>query len=243
MGRLSIESPSRLDPRARLERPLQCSRRPARSATGVRGGGVVVSISDVDSDIDVAALQCGALDIAQKPTALATDRLFEISDVLIRKVITAASARPYPPLRHAMAPAIAPLGWRMAPGQARVLVIGARAGHRRACRSSARVPVIGASTRGAAGAHAPPDGAAGEHPGPRRDRAPHPLRLHRVARPPHRRVQRALGGRGLGRSRRFPCSAHRSALPRGKRRSVPVSCAIGPRSAARQARRPGTSAW
>lgn len=53
---------------------------------------IVVSISDGNSDLGVEALQAGAIDIVQKPTALATDRLFELADELTKKVIIAASA-------------------------------------------------------------------------------------------------------------------------------------------------------
>ena len=47
---------------------------------------VVVSISDADSELGVAALQCGAVDLVHKPTALATDRLYELADELVAKV-------------------------------------------------------------------------------------------------------------------------------------------------------------
>jgi len=55
---------------------------------------LVVSISDDETEIGAAALQAGALDIVRKPTALATDQLYEVGDELIRKVKQAASARP-----------------------------------------------------------------------------------------------------------------------------------------------------
>ena len=41
----------------------------------------------------LAALDAGAVDFVQKPTALATDRLLEIADELIEKVKAAAEAR------------------------------------------------------------------------------------------------------------------------------------------------------
>ena len=53
---------------------------------------VVVSISDADSMLGVEALQSGAVDLVHKPTALATDRLYELSGELVAKVIAAAGA-------------------------------------------------------------------------------------------------------------------------------------------------------
>lgn len=55
---------------------------------------IVVSISDGETELGAAALQAGALDIVRKPTALATDQLYELGDELIRKVKQAAVARP-----------------------------------------------------------------------------------------------------------------------------------------------------
>ena len=55
---------------------------------------VVVSIASESGELVLAALDAGAVDFVQKPTALATDRLLEISDELIEKVKAAARARP-----------------------------------------------------------------------------------------------------------------------------------------------------
>jgi two-component system chemotaxis response regulator CheB len=55
---------------------------------------VVVSMSDADSELGIEALQCGAFDLVHKPTALATERLYELSDELITKVLAASDARP-----------------------------------------------------------------------------------------------------------------------------------------------------
>ncbi len=52
---------------------------------------VVVSIANEASDLVLKALDAGAVDFIQKPTALATERRFEISDDLIAKVKAAAS--------------------------------------------------------------------------------------------------------------------------------------------------------
>jgi two-component system chemotaxis response regulator CheB len=51
---------------------------------------VLVSTSAADSDLAVEALQLGAVDLVQKPTATATDRLYELGDELIEKVRVAA---------------------------------------------------------------------------------------------------------------------------------------------------------
>jgi two-component system, chemotaxis family, protein-glutamate methylesterase/glutaminase len=54
---------------------------------------VVVSISDGESELGVQALQAGAVTIVQKPTALATEQLYEIERELVRAVKLAALAR------------------------------------------------------------------------------------------------------------------------------------------------------
>lgn len=54
---------------------------------------LVVSFSDQESDLVVRALQLGAIDFLKKPTALATDRLYELSSDLVAKVTAAARAR------------------------------------------------------------------------------------------------------------------------------------------------------
>jgi two-component system, chemotaxis family, protein-glutamate methylesterase/glutaminase len=58
---------------------------------------VVVSISDHDSALGVEALQAGAVSIVQKPTALATDQLYELGDALVQAIKEAALARSMPP--------------------------------------------------------------------------------------------------------------------------------------------------
>ena len=54
---------------------------------------VVVSMSDAHSELGIEALQSGAFDLVHKPTALATERLYELSGELIAKVRAAADAR------------------------------------------------------------------------------------------------------------------------------------------------------
>lgn len=54
---------------------------------------VVVSMSHEESELGVEALQAGATTVVQKPTALATEQLYELKDVLLRAVQEAALAR------------------------------------------------------------------------------------------------------------------------------------------------------
>jgi two-component system, chemotaxis family, protein-glutamate methylesterase/glutaminase len=54
---------------------------------------VVVSITSQNGEMVLGALEAGAIDMVQKPTALASERVFEISDDLIAKVKSAATAR------------------------------------------------------------------------------------------------------------------------------------------------------
>src|SRR5918995_2618026 len=54
---------------------------------------VVVSVASESGELVLAALDAGAVDFVQKPTALATDRLLEIGDELVEKVKAAARAR------------------------------------------------------------------------------------------------------------------------------------------------------
>lgn len=57
---------------------------------------VVASISGADTERGLEALENGAIDVVTKPTALATDRLYELSGELIAKVLAAAAATPHP---------------------------------------------------------------------------------------------------------------------------------------------------
>jgi two-component system chemotaxis response regulator CheB len=54
---------------------------------------LVVSISDASSELAVQALDCGAVDLVRKPTALATDQLYELGRELVEKVKVAALVR------------------------------------------------------------------------------------------------------------------------------------------------------
>ena len=52
---------------------------------------IIMSIASETGEAALTALDAGAVDFVQKPTALATEKIFEVSDELIEKVKTAAS--------------------------------------------------------------------------------------------------------------------------------------------------------
>jgi two-component system chemotaxis response regulator CheB len=54
---------------------------------------IIVSVSDGETELGAEALQAGALDIVRKPTALASQQLYELGAELVRKVMIAADAR------------------------------------------------------------------------------------------------------------------------------------------------------
>src|SRR5262245_5941730 len=54
---------------------------------------VVVSIAEATSELVLDALDAGATDFVQKPSALATEKMFEMSDELIEKVKAAAAVK------------------------------------------------------------------------------------------------------------------------------------------------------
>jgi len=87
---------------------------------------VVVCMADSDSEQALAALEAGAVDVVHKPTALATDRLYDLSQELIFKVRAAAEARPTPVL--ADPPSAAPRVSQRYRGSRDLLVIGASTG-------------------------------------------------------------------------------------------------------------------
>lgn len=87
---------------------------------------IVVSIASEGGELVMQALDAGAVDVVQKPTALATDKVLEIADDLIAKVKGAAGAHVRPP----PAPA-APLSSRTGTPRAAntdVVVIGVSTG-------------------------------------------------------------------------------------------------------------------
>jgi two-component system chemotaxis response regulator CheB len=54
---------------------------------------VIISVAGPSGEQVLAALEAGAVDFLQKPTALATDRLLEVADELVAKVKAAAGAQ------------------------------------------------------------------------------------------------------------------------------------------------------
>jgi two-component system, chemotaxis family, protein-glutamate methylesterase/glutaminase len=54
---------------------------------------VIISVASPSGEQVLAALEAGAVDFLQKPTALATDRLLDVADELVAKVKAAAGAR------------------------------------------------------------------------------------------------------------------------------------------------------
>ncbi|HYQ17323.1 MAG TPA: chemotaxis-specific protein-glutamate methyltransferase CheB [Polyangiaceae bacterium] len=91
---------------------------------------VVVSMSDAQGDLAIAALREGATDLVQKPTSLANDRLYELGAELTRKVEAAALARAplEAPTRDAkLQAATRPLGAAPAPRHD-LVVVGASTG-------------------------------------------------------------------------------------------------------------------
>ena len=87
---------------------------------------VVVSMAGDDSALGIAALHAGAVELVRKPTAMAVERLYEISAELVAAVTTAALARPPVSAPSSAAPAgPAP---RTSPLRKSLLVIGASTG-------------------------------------------------------------------------------------------------------------------
>jgi two-component system chemotaxis response regulator CheB len=86
---------------------------------------VIVSMASGESELGVAALQLGAFDVVTKPTALATDGLYELGHELRAKVVAAARRAVVAP--RGRSPSAEPkLGARGS--NTRLLVIGASTG-------------------------------------------------------------------------------------------------------------------
>ena len=96
---------------------------------------VICSIAHETGEMALDAFEAGAVDFVRKPTALATDRVYEIADELIAKVIAASEAS----LRAALPPApIATLS----------LSQSRRSGSVSGAEATAEIVVIGLSTGG-----------------------------------------------------------------------------------------------
>ncbi len=70
---------------------------------------IVVSISSVDTELGAEALLLGAVDLVTKPTALASDRLNEIGDELVAKLVAIGAP---PDLTPVAPPRVAPVAAR-----------------------------------------------------------------------------------------------------------------------------------
>ena len=88
---------------------------------------VVVSIASESGELVMQALDAGAVDVVRKPTALATDKVFEIAADLVAKVKAAAAAR-VPVPAPASPPAATPDAPTPRAGRTDILVIGVSTG-------------------------------------------------------------------------------------------------------------------
>jgi two-component system chemotaxis response regulator CheB len=89
---------------------------------------IVFSSIEESGEPVLKALEAGAIDVVQKPTALANERVFEIADELIAKVKVAAAAHVRLPERAApisVAPSLSP---RPGKGAVDIVVIGVSTG-------------------------------------------------------------------------------------------------------------------
>ncbi len=97
---------------------------------------LVVSIVSEGGELALQALDAGAIDFLQKPTALATEKIFEISGELIEKVKTAASVplTRLPPVSTIEPPATPPATSVPRAGQVDIVVLGISTGGPQALR-------------------------------------------------------------------------------------------------------------
>jgi two-component system chemotaxis response regulator CheB len=116
---------------------------------------IVCSISEQSGTAALQALDLGAVDFVQKPTALATDRVYEIADELVAKVkaaaqvslpLAASSERDKDDGTVAVAPEVIP---RVARGKFEIVVLGISTGGPQALRllipripADFRVPIV-----------------------------------------------------------------------------------------------------
>jgi len=88
---------------------------------------IIMSIANETGDAALTALDAGAVDFVQKPTALATEKIFEVSDELIEKV-KAAARIPMARVRVDVPAAVAAPASVAGRGLADVVVIGISTG-------------------------------------------------------------------------------------------------------------------
>ena len=87
---------------------------------------VIVSIAAESSERVLSGLDAGAIDFVQKPTALATEKVFDLAEELVSKIVAAAEA-PLGRLRE-LAPAAEPLPQTTFSGRYDIVVIGVSTG-------------------------------------------------------------------------------------------------------------------
>jgi len=80
---------------------------------------IIMSVVTGAGEQVLSALEAGAIDFLQKPTALASDRLLEVAEELIQKVKAAASA----PMKRAVVEALEPVPVAVRPGTGAVDVV------------------------------------------------------------------------------------------------------------------------
>ena len=102
---------------------------------------VVASIASETGKMVLQALDAGAVDFVQKPTALATEKVFEIRDDVIRKVIAAAGV-PIKKLIQSPEPAhLTPVVWNKAATGVDAVVLGISTGGPHAGHDYGQEPV------------------------------------------------------------------------------------------------------
>lgn len=89
---------------------------------------VIISVASPAGEDVLAALEAGAVDFLQKPTALATDRLLEVADELVAKVKGAAAARVWRVAATAALPEPVPPATPILARRADILLIGLSTG-------------------------------------------------------------------------------------------------------------------
>jgi two-component system chemotaxis response regulator CheB len=89
---------------------------------------VIISVASPAGEQVLAALEAGAVDFLQKPTALATDRLLEVADELVAKVKGAAAAQMWRVAAAAALPAPVPTATPIQARRTDILLIGLSTG-------------------------------------------------------------------------------------------------------------------
>lgn len=90
---------------------------------------VIVSIADEAGEMALAALNEGAVDFVQKPTALANEKIFDLTEELIEKVKAAAKVHPKGMPRRSLTPEVQPpIDKKMSPESLDLIAIGISTG-------------------------------------------------------------------------------------------------------------------